>query len=117
MTTQVDHQVKKLSGEVMFKLLLFSMLHSEKLSLRVMESFLASASFHAFAHSNGLHSKYNSLRDRICTMQATYFEQLFHRLFTLYSQHLHEERALAVADSTFAYPVGQAIDPGYAKRA
>jgi hypothetical protein len=41
--TKVDTQVKKLSGEVMFKLILFSMLNSEKLSLRVMETFLQSA--------------------------------------------------------------------------
>jgi hypothetical protein len=38
--TKVDAQVKKLSGEVMFKLILFSMLNSDKLSLRVMETFL-----------------------------------------------------------------------------
>ena len=36
METNVDAQVKKLSGEVVFKLILFSMLNSEKLSLRVM---------------------------------------------------------------------------------
>jgi len=41
--TKVDAQVKKLSGEVMFKLILFSMLNSDKLSLRVMETFLQSA--------------------------------------------------------------------------
>jgi len=58
-TTQVDRQVKKLSGEIMFKLILFSMLNSEKLSLRVMESFLASASFKSFAHSEALQSRYN----------------------------------------------------------
>ena len=32
---KVDTQVKKLSGEVMFKLILLSMLNSDKLSLRV----------------------------------------------------------------------------------
>jgi hypothetical protein len=43
--TEVDYQVKKLSGEVVFKLILFSMLNSEKHSLRVMESFLSSTTF------------------------------------------------------------------------
>jgi len=42
--TQVDYQVKKLTGETIFKLILFSMLENDKLSLRVMESFLESAS-------------------------------------------------------------------------
>jgi hypothetical protein len=43
--TNVDCQVKKLSGEIIFKLILFSMLNSEKLSLRVMESYLHSFHF------------------------------------------------------------------------
>jgi hypothetical protein len=36
--SNVNNQVKKLDGIVMFKLILFSMLNSEKASLRVMES-------------------------------------------------------------------------------
>ncbi|MFT3945679.1 MAG: DUF4372 domain-containing protein [Agriterribacter sp.] len=36
--TKVDTQVKKLSGEVIFKLILFSMLNTSKPSLRVMEA-------------------------------------------------------------------------------
>ncbi|ANE51007.1 IS4 family transposase [Flavisolibacter tropicus] len=100
-TTQVDHQVKKLSGEIMFKLILFSMLNSEKLSLRVMESFLASASFKSFAHSETLHSRYNSIRDRICTMRAAYFEKLFATVSALYTKVLGEEKALTRVDSTY----------------
>ena len=41
--TRIDHQVKKLSGELMFMLITYSMLKSEKTSLRVMEGFLRSA--------------------------------------------------------------------------
>ena len=62
--TKVDTQVKKLSGEVMFKLILFSMLNSDKLSLRVMETFLHSARFKSFSHFDILDSRYNSIRDR-----------------------------------------------------
>ncbi|MBX0332562.1 transposase [Pontibacter sp. HSC-14F20] len=39
--TRVDHQVKKLSGRVMFQLLLLSLLEGGKASLRVMEELLA----------------------------------------------------------------------------
>jgi hypothetical protein len=99
--TGVDHQVKKLSGEVVFKLILFSMLNSEKLSLRVMESFLSSASFKSFAHSESLHSKYNSIRDRICTIKVAYFEKLFQTVFSVYNRELGEERALTLVDSTY----------------
>lgn len=79
--TKVDTQVKKLSGEVMFKLILFSMLGSEKLSLRVMETFLQSARFKSFSQFDILDSKYNSIRDRICTINAIYFEKLFETVF------------------------------------
>ena len=82
--TKVDAQVKKLSGEVMFKLILFSMLNSQKLSLRVMESFLQSAKFKTFSKYDILEGKYNSIRDRICTINAEYFEKLFQKNYFYY---------------------------------
>jgi hypothetical protein len=99
--TKVDTQVKKLSGEVMFKLILFSMLNSEKLSLRVMETFLQSARFKSFSHFDILDSRYNSIRDRICTINAAYFEKLFATVFTIYNKELQEEKALSKTDSTY----------------
>jgi hypothetical protein len=99
--TKVDTQVKKLSGEVMFKLILFSMLGSEKLSLRVMESFLQSAKFRSFCKYDLLEGKYNSIRDRICSINAEYFEKLFETIFSIYNKELKEEKALSKADSTY----------------
>lgn len=98
--TNVDTQVKKLSGEVVFKLILFSMLNSEKLSLRIMESFLQSAQFKSFSHFDIIDGKYNSIRDRICTINAEYFERLFSTIFSIYNKQLKEETALSKADST-----------------
>ncbi|MFI5423084.1 MAG: IS4 family transposase [Nitrososphaerales archaeon] len=99
--TKVDAQVKKLSGEVMFKLILFSMLSSDKLSLRVMETFLQSARFKSFSQFDILESKYNSIRDRICTINAFYFEKLFEEIFAIYNKELKEENALSKTDSTY----------------
>lgn len=99
--TRVDTQVKKLSGEVMFKLILFSMLSAEKLSLRVMETFLQSAKFKSFARYDILDGKYNSIRDRICTINAAYFERLFQTIFSIYNKELREESALSKTDSTY----------------
>jgi hypothetical protein len=99
--TKVDSQVKKLSGELMFKLILFSMLHSNKLSLRVMETYLQSANFKSFTGYDILNGKYNSLRDRICTINCDYFEQLFDTIFSIYNKYLKEEKALSKADSTY----------------
>lgn len=98
--TRVDEQVKKLSGELMFKLILFSMVNSEKLSLRVMETFLQSAQFKSFTGFDIIDSRYNSIRDRICTMEVEYFEKLFSQIFTIYNKVLGEQNALSRADST-----------------
>lgn len=99
--TKVDEQVKKLSGEVIFKLILFSMLNSDKLSLRVMETYLQSAQFKSFSEFDILQGKYNSIRDRICNINATYFEELFKKVFSIYNKTLGEEKALSKADSTY----------------
>jgi hypothetical protein len=99
--TRVDSQVKKLSGEVMFKLILFSMLGSEKLSLRVMESFLQSYRFKSFSKYDILEGKYNSIRDRICSITPLYFERLFETIFATYNKELREEKALSKIDSTY----------------
>ncbi len=100
-STGVDAQVKKLSGEVIFKLILFSMLNAEKPSLRVMEAFLQSAQFKSFTGYDILDGKYNSIRDRICTMNADYFAQLFEQVFQIYNKELKEEKALSKVDSTY----------------
>lgn len=71
--TLVDFQVKKLKGITVFKLILFSMLHSNKLSLRVMESFFISAHFKKIANIDNLQTKYNSIRDRISTINSVFF--------------------------------------------
>ena len=85
----------------MFKLILFSMLGSDKLSLRVMETFLQSAKFKSFSQFDILDTKYNSIRDRICNISAVYFEKLFEKIFCIYNKELKEEKALSKTDSTY----------------
>lgn len=99
--TNVDHQVKKLDGETVFKLILFSMLTSDKLSLRVMETFLQSAKFKHLAQKDGLDSRFNSIRDRICTINVEYFEGIYHEVFNTFSRELGEGAALSKTDSTY----------------
>jgi hypothetical protein len=74
--TNVDHQVNKLNGNVIFKFILFSNLHTEKLSLRVMESFLVSAQLKMFMGDDVVNSKYNSIRNRIISMNYSYIERI-----------------------------------------
>ena len=110
--TEVDYQVKKLTGETIFKLILFSMLGSNKSSLRVMDKFLASAHFKCFNRrtrrakrgkktKSPYQCKYNSIRDRISTMDVAYFEKLFEIIFRLYNKELKEEKALSKVDTTY----------------
>jgi hypothetical protein len=88
--TKVNHQAKKLSGEVVFKLVLFSMFSSQKVSLRVMEAFLQSAKFKQFAETDNVNAKYNPIRDRICNINVEFLKKLFESILELYNKELKE---------------------------
>jgi hypothetical protein len=97
--TKVDHQVKKLSGITIFKLILFSMLHTNSISLRVMEEFVHHASFQTLSGFKEK-TRFNSIRDRIVTMNANFFEQIFLRLFDVFNKELSEQKAIVKVDTT-----------------
>lgn len=99
--TRVDHQVKKLSGRVMFQLLLLSLLEGGRASLRVMEDIFCSLRFRYLAQlPQAQTTRYNSIRDRIVGMQPAFFRAIFSLLFARFSRHLGEEKALVRYDST-----------------
>ena len=98
--TQVDHQVKKLSGLIMFQLILFSMINRKRISLRVMEEFLRSSSFRTLSNQSEIDAKYNSLSDRISMIKAEYFEQIFYKVFDTFSKYLGEDDTITRYDST-----------------
>jgi hypothetical protein len=110
--TKVDEQVKKLSGEVIFKLILFSMLNSEKVSLRVLETFINSAQFKSFSHYDIIDGKFNSIHDRISAIKADYFERLFQTIFSIYNKELREQSALSKADSTYIGLAAKLLENG-----
>ena len=79
--TNVDFQVKKLHGRLMFNLLLMGILESERLSLRVLEELFHTQKFQFFAGlSVGVETRHSSIRDRITTIQSEYFEELFYKI-------------------------------------
>ena len=98
--TQVDHQVKKLSGLIMFQLILFSMINRKRISLRVMEEFLRSSSFRTLSHQSEIDSKYNSLSDRIAMIRSDYFEKIFNSVYDKFSKYLEEGNSIQRYDST-----------------
>lgn len=110
--TKVDHQVKKLYGATVFKLILFSMLNSNKLSLRVMEAYLQSAQFKNFAGIEDIGAKFNSIRDRISSLDCTFFERLFESIFKRHNDLLKEHEAVSKVDSTFISIPAKLLDWG-----
>ena len=85
--TQVDFQVKKLSGRVMFNLIMMGLLDSERISLRVMEDIYHSRKFQLVAGiSTTSSTKHSSIGDRIATISGEYFEELFIKSADLLSE-------------------------------
>ena len=107
--TKVDHQVKKLSGALVFKLILFSMLNSQRVSLRVMEQFFCSASFRNFSGTEQ-ETKYNSIRDRIATINSEYFHRIFMLLFERFNKELNEQQAILKVDTTCIAASAKLVD-------
>jgi hypothetical protein len=70
--TNVNHQVKKLKGSIMFKLILYTILESKHASLRVMETFFNSSKFKLLANIPNLDKNY-SLSDRLTNINYVYF--------------------------------------------
>ena len=79
--TGVNHQVKKLKGSVIFKLILYSLLEHGKPSLRVMEQIFHSSSFRFYTNTDNITTKYNSLSDRLSSIKSDYFQEIFQLLF------------------------------------
>jgi len=98
--TKVDLQVKKLKGAVMFKLLLYSLLENDKPSLRVMENYFNSSKFKFLANTAGVNTKFNSIGDRLSTINSEYLEKIFNHLFEKYIALLGEKKSLQIYDST-----------------
>jgi hypothetical protein len=82
--TNVDFQVKKLNGKLIFDLLLMGILESERLSLRVLEELFNTPKFKKLsAIKDDSKSRHSSIRDRITTINHSYFEELFYKIADL----------------------------------
>lgn len=110
--TKVDHQVKKLTGATMFRLILFSMINSNKASLRIMEGFYHSSTFRALSGKENSSTKYNSIRDRITNIKAEYFEEIFHYTYDKFSSKIKEGDSLMRFDSTMVALSSRLVDWG-----
>ena len=109
----VDHQVKKLHGQTMFQLLLFSMLNTRENSLRVMEGFYNSLVFKNLAHTHYETVKYNSIRDRLVSINPDYFEAIFTSCLKKYKdKYLKKKHNIIAFDSTLVGISSQLLQEG-----
>lgn len=112
--TKVNHQVKKLEGSIIFKLILFSLLEHGKPSLRVMEEIFHSSSFRFYANTDDISTKYNSLSDRLSTINSEYFAHIFNLLFEKFNAELGEQKSIQKYDSTMIAISSKLVDWGMA---
>ena len=99
--SKVDYKVHKLHGKTMFKLILYSLLTTKKASLRVMESVFHSYGFKQFSAVGQEQTRFTSIRDRLNTINADYFEQLFSSCYDLFSSHVeNKDKHILRYDST-----------------
>ena len=72
----------------MFKLLLFTMLRSDRISTHIMEHLYNSAFFKALSGKGDHQTRHSSIADRLSSMPSEYFEQLFHWVVERYAKEL-----------------------------
>jgi|688.fasta_scaffold408155_1 hypothetical protein len=109
---RVNYQVKKLDGLSMFQLLLYSFLTEKDTSYRVMEEIYHSIAFSKVA--SGVHEgvRYNSIRDRLTTINADYFESIFHFCYNKFGNEISETDNIVLFDSTLVTSTSKLLKSG-----
>jgi len=78
----VDKWVKKLKGSHIFKLVLFSLLSSERLSLRIMEDNFEDPLFRTLAPALAVDEvTWTGIRDRLIHVKSTFFQKLYESVY------------------------------------
>lgn len=115
--TNVDFQVKKLFGRTMFFLLLYGLLDSKRSSLRTLEQSFKTNKFKVLFKIDPLQQiKYNSLSDRLATMNVDFFRDVYEMLYDLLSTYYNETDRLSYniirVDSTMVAEAANKLEKG-----
>ncbi|SFD09935.1 DUF4372 domain-containing protein [Flavobacterium phragmitis] len=98
---KVEYQVKKLDRQIIFQLLLFSMLNVRENSLRIMEEFYHSLAFKNIANNSFKEVKYNLIRHRLVAINPDHFEAIFNSCLAQFqAKYLEEKQNVISFDST-----------------
>jgi hypothetical protein len=114
--SKVDYQVKKLHGEIFFKLLLYGILKSNKISTRLLEAYYNSTQFQFFCGKQDDISRHSSISDRLKTIDCQYFKKIFdfvsYKLDEQYLKKKGKVKKLLRFDSTMVAVGAGLIDWG-----
>jgi IS4 transposase len=115
--TRVDYQAKVLFGKSMFYLLLYGLAESERASLRSLEDIFNSRRFKLlFNLDAGQTTRYNSISDRLSTMNLEFFEQSYLMIYDLFSAQFTPEETLQYnitqVDSTMVAETANKLESG-----
>lgn len=93
---QADKWVIKLKTGTVFQLILYSLLESDRISLRGMQQNYVSALFKAVEHlAVDAHTSHSSIRDRLVNIKVEFFERLYERVYGLLEEHYGEKELRA----------------------
>jgi hypothetical protein len=92
----VDKVNQELTGERIFKVLLFSLAETTRISLRTIEKIYSSVIFQEFCRTKkGISTRHSSLADRLSKIKVCYFSSIFNHLVNMYHNEIASEKLAA----------------------
>ena len=84
---EADKWVPKLKAKQIFLLIMYTLLEGDRISLRYMEEIYNSPDFKDLAGYNLSDTAYTSIRDRLISLEASYFKKIYEHLYEQIDQH------------------------------
>jgi transposase len=115
--TGVDYQAKVLFGRSMFYLLLYGLAESERTSLRSLEDIFNSRRFKLLFNIDSQQTtRYNSISDRLSTMNLEFFEQAYKKIYELFRERFGYQESvkynITQVDSTMVAEAANKLESG-----
>lgn len=90
--TQVNYYTKILDGKSLLCLILYSLIESQRNSLRTMEDIFNSSAFKFLFNLNPKQKvKYNSISERLSVINIDFFKKSYELIYNQFSQHYSEQ--------------------------
>jgi len=87
---EADKWVPKLKAKSIFLLIMYSLLEGDRVSLRYMEEIYNSPDFKGLAGFGLSNTAYNSIRDRLISLDSSYFKKIYEHLYSEILKHYDE---------------------------